>query len=69
VSEWQPISTAPKDGGPLIVYRGRVEVARYIANAANGPYWQNMLGAVLTSWERDNPPTHWMPLPEPPYAS
>jgi hypothetical protein len=53
----------------LIVYRGRVEVARYIANAANGPYWQNMLGAVLTSWERDNPPTHWMPLPEPPYAS
>ena len=72
MTDWQPISTAPKDGTQILAY---------------GPYvWEDYwksgfdrTGWAVIYWENDgwrlanaNPyadymdPTHWIPLPEPP---
>ena len=71
---WQPIETAPKDGTPVLVYPPTW--AKAIASIAKWnkdeyakkprPYWRRVddYGKVTTS--RDNPPTHWMPLPAAP---
>jgi Protein of unknown function (DUF551) len=58
--EWQPIETAPEDVLVLIArcapntqWHGRIEVAiKY--------------GDRFDAFNRWFPPTHWMPLPEPP---
>jgi hypothetical protein len=64
VSEWQPISTTPRDStliltatarGPMIAYWGR-------RGEANSPGW---LGGHCHIYHIDQP-THWQPLPEPP---
>ena len=66
---WQPIETAPKDGTHIIAFR-----------PGNTPHIEGMYWAVYEdtdragAWHwsydgdapRENPPTHWMPLPEPP---
>ncbi len=66
--KWQPIETAPKDGTPILAYRGdhyksfgHVQVT----------YWRTAAHKVgYIGWGEFNqrwwPPTHWMPLPEPP---
>ena len=57
---WQPIETAPKDGGWILVCRGNnhgvVEWDR------NNEHWR--IGPFLY-FDR---PSYWMPLPEPPAA-
>ena len=57
-SGWQPIETAPKDGTPILVFD---EGAICIATFADDYWWDN--GAMTI------PPTHWMPLPDPPVAA
>lgn len=70
--EWQPIDTAPRGGKWILVYEGgaintkysRCDVARWLPKGpysdSKGPGWYNGAAVLL------QPPTHWMPLPEPP---
>lgn len=75
--DWRPIETAPRDGARL---RVRYEPED---TEEDGVYWAEerycMLGAPQGScgpgWVSTeagglpvDPPTHWMPLPEPPRA-
>lgn len=64
--QWQPISTAPKDGTWVLVYRRRsdtqddIEAAQYNTWIADKKAW--MKGDIsFPTWDE---PTHWMPLPE-----
>jgi len=55
MSEWQPISTAPRDGQDVLIYSGGlIEIACFVSGIWN-----------LSQGGRVNP-THWMSLPEPP---
>lgn len=60
--EWQPISTAPRDGTPVLVYApyggGFITQSYWKAMPNNGHMWVVDCGEIC--------PTHWMPLPSPP---
>ncbi|WP_395055235.1 DUF551 domain-containing protein [Polaromonas sp.] len=70
VTQWQPIETAPKNGTEIILRKGdRVGSAGWIKwpsseheEAVEG--WT--IGHDGDSWDDDQAPTHWMPLPAPP---
>ena len=58
---WQPIETAPKDGSCILAWwphwRSRAVIA----------YWSTQdCWASIDALTWDIPPTHWMPLPNPP---
>ena len=69
--QWQPIETAPKDGGKIIVYPffGKVVVAEHV----NLPYIKK--GWFVNDSSQDGlgyenvKLTHWMPLPQSPKDS
>lgn len=66
---WQPIATAPNDE-KIIIYRasGRICIAVYDKqphHSRPNPFW-NDFGLWGVGHMRDDGPTHWMPLPEPP---
>jgi hypothetical protein len=73
MSEWQPIETAPKDKYILLycsrfgIIRGKWSDEQYAKTPR--PYWRHdktdLYGIRDT---RDDQPTHWMPLPNPPEA-
>jgi hypothetical protein len=71
---WQPIETAPKDGTNvlLLLASGRRTVGGWEAQKyylKPVPYWRTEFGYLAgVKWDRDNQPTHWMPLPDPPAA-
>lgn len=59
MTEWQDISTAPKDGTRILVVGGmwdKPDIA-----AADGEWW-----AMRRREGWHGCPTHWMPLPPPP---
>lgn len=71
--QWAEISTAPRDGTPILIAGGTYEYDGY------GPY--PFLRVVIAYWYRDHwrgedrqahdewyvhEPTHWLPLPAPP---
>jgi hypothetical protein len=67
MNEWQPIDTAPRDGRTIIAYRPTDPPH------IEGMYWANYEkdnGAWHWSYDGESsltiPPSHWMPLPEPP---
>lgn len=67
-SPWRPIESAPKDQKILVWARGYHWVAgwdddRYAKKPR--PFWDysNLWGKTGC---RETPPTHWMPLPDPP---
>jgi hypothetical protein len=73
VNGWQPIETAPKDGTCVIVYPptfdGLVSCAKWDEDRyakRPRPYWRRMDAFGQVTRSRDNQPTHWMPLPDPP---
>lgn len=76
--EWQPIKTAPLDGTRVIVvyavHKGPfIDIARWDNDkyaSEPRPLWvgnmSNLWGKVAA---RQNPPTHWMPLPDEPVSA
>ena len=70
--QWQPIETAPKDGTPVIVYPPLwrdVTISMACFDMDRGavysrPFWRHL--DADSAMSRDNQPTHWMPMPEPP---
>lgn len=69
-SRWQPIETAPKDGQEVILRRGkRVGSAMWVHWPSTdfeeaGEGWS--IGFDSESWDGENAPTEWQPLPAPP---
>ena len=71
--EWKTIDTAPKDGTTVLVYpphwgNATVSIAWWdddkYANRPR-PFWKRIDARQITD-SRENPPTHWMPMPPPP---
>lgn len=57
-NNWQPISTAPKDGTAILVYIGGNIEAVAVTQWEDGAWsWPDYVRYQ---------PTHWQPLPEPP---
>lgn len=77
-TSWRPIETAPMDGTVVMLYGdGRVTCGSWIAEQditvsdhvgcypsgeTTPAYWQSHDGGFT----EEHPPTHWMPLPQPP---
>jgi len=58
-SEWQPIATAPKDWTNIL----------FFADEDIGICWWDVDAGAWKSAYRDEYPTHWQPLPEPPESA
>ena len=64
-SAWLPIETAPKDKTMILLASSRVEIGNWDDDKyarKPKPYW-NRYSAFGKTSERENNPTHWMPLP------
>ncbi len=75
MSEWQDISTAPKDGTCILVTNedaGGAWVVGFKERYQSGMRCENpWMSRMLNHWHLPNQgasraPTHWMPLPRPP---
>ncbi len=73
-TDWQPISTAPRDGTFVLVWGVRMGSdmqPRLFRSSFGGdfegdtrPYWREVCPGFVGQIDA----THWMPLPEPPQA-
>ena len=64
MNEWQPISTAPKDGTTLFLAKINTSAkSRHLWWAISG-YWSSEYGFWSDGRDKLNPPTHWTPLPK-----
>lgn len=74
---WQPIATAPKDGTHILLFAAKAWYPMVERNAEDSPIWTGYFSRWVGGegeWtvsgmefhEGYGPPTHWMPLPEPP---
>ena len=78
MSNWKTIESAPKDGQRVLLYFPKFgngphqEVGYWETQAFNvkpKPYWTGDGERVYgVSWYRNQPPTHWQPLPPAPPA-
>lgn len=78
VLQWPDIETAPKDGTRILLYRptagewgqfvfGKYENDEYAKRPK--PYFKSDLERLFgVRHDRENQPTHWKPLPDPPKA-
>lgn len=67
MADWRPIETCPKDISVLVFVPGAAqgmsfEIAHCSSDDPDG-YWH---ATTYDGGPIDIPPTHWMPLPEPP---
>jgi hypothetical protein len=62
-AKWQPIETAPKDGRLILTYAPEAHKYSGIPSVRVNYFYG-------CAWQKTNhklyPPTHWMPLPNPP---
>lgn len=72
-SQWRPICEAPKNGSRVLLWAGSRVVIGCWSDESHArrprPLWVTSSGAhgfLGVSWDRDNQPTHWRPLPSPP---
>lgn len=66
---WQPISTAPRDGSELWAFNGEQGRMNWTAGEMFGDKWALWVWADQLLTEADpqpDQPTHWMPLPAAP---
>ena len=56
---WQPIETAPKDGNHVIAFWPGYKRPCIM-------WWNKADQAFESESDRNEAPTHWMPLPHPP---
>lgn len=64
--EWLPISTAPKDGTRVLLYRANWQEPNSVGwYSSNNEGWM-IAGTGAPAWLGA---THWMPLPPPPKGS
>jgi hypothetical protein len=63
MADWQPISSAPKDGAEILGFRNRYESLgrREVFITKWFEPWNCWTHGSM-EWH----PTHWMPLPDPP---
>ena len=71
--QWLPIETAPKDGTEFLAYFGKFPaVTSYCDEQFHKkpqPHFASEnVEHMGVKWMRQNQPTHWMPIPEPPEA-
>jgi len=71
MTEWQDISTVPRNGTRIMLYRnghyvfGNWDDDRHAAKPR--PYWSHDSERIFGTVDaRKNPPTHWRPLPPAP---
>lgn len=68
MTEWQDISTAPKDGTEILVYFTEHEskIGNILTAKYQNEYWidPNIVSPIVRLFEPFL--THWMPLPNPP---
>ncbi len=69
--EWQPIETAPKDGGTIMAwgrYNSEPVPVRWGRKGWEAIWdgWQECQSDFGTEYRIPDPLSHWMPLPEPP---
>jgi hypothetical protein len=73
MSEWQPIDIAPKDSTIIVCMNDYVVTAKWNDDQyakKPRPYFHcECMHYMGKNWQRDNQPTHWMPLPPPPEQS
>lgn len=75
MSEWQPIETAPKGEGVLLLFGiiDPCEMLNWHKPVQFVGYWDHIDGAWCTMATTFNgpfaQPTHWQPLPPPPETS
>jgi len=70
MTEWQDISTAPKDGSEFVMLDARVQTA-CVGHWMDNVSWRNEglrpgEARAEPAWFPLATPTHWMPLPPPP---
>lgn len=67
MTAWQPIETAPRDGTFVILCAFDVILDGGIRYTSD-PYcsWRFKDSNEWAGWPHRFPPTHWLPLPEPP---
>jgi hypothetical protein len=62
VDGWQPIATAPRDGTPII--------GHWCGYKRPCVMWWNFADEAFESWtDRNEDPSHWLPLPPKPEAA
>ena len=62
MTEWQDISTAPKDGTKILLFTDDVNLGSYRTWCGSDKCWRDVGGATISR------PTRWQPLPEGPKA-
>lgn len=73
MSEWQPITTAPRDEDPVLIYdpNAHHDGNGFAVASFQPPIPEQKMGEAwlgcdeLSNWVEYHP-THWMPLPPPP---
>ena len=67
MSEWQDISTAPKDGTVVFLTDGEwLAGTGWFQEDSGWVFLDPTVTGFLNGWSGENGPTDWMPLPKPP---
>ena len=62
-TKWQPIETAPKDNTDILGWSKDTDIVQQVYWHIHHKMW---VVAFFEDCTPSAPPTHWMPLPEPP---
>lgn len=66
---WEPMETAPLDGGDVWLFDADAEPAQYVGHYVddpNGSYWA-YAEELVNEVAGQATPSHWRPLPPPPF--